>query len=175
MQQSAQIEQCFDVLCNRATVTNEFVMYDHMPSAKKQLVNIALSVIGIGVVLFYSLCVGACSYLKGTIFTTDLKHVGILYMVAFIIANILKRDLLILLLASSALGIEFYLIGFQVRYWTFCDFSLSFGAIVIAQFILSFDRSRKWYMVFGAIAGLLFFFFFFKGSVLPTFDFGALN
>jgi hypothetical protein len=146
-----------------------------MSGAKKQLVNIALSVIGIGVVLFYSLCVGACSYLRGTIFTIDLKYVGIIYMVVFIIVNILKWDLLILLFASAALGIEFYLIGFQVRYWTFCHFCLSFGAIIIIQFILSSNRSRKWYMLFGAIAGLLFFLFFFRGSVLPTYDFGALN
>jgi hypothetical protein len=146
-----------------------------MAAAKKPLVNIALSVIGIGVVLLYSVCGGTCSYLRGTIFTIDLKYVGILYMVALIIVNILKWDLLALFFAAAALGIEFYLIGFQVRYWTFCHFCLAFGAIVITQFILSFDRSRKWHMVFGAITGLLFFLFFFRGSVLPTYDFSILN
>jgi len=146
-----------------------------MPSAKKPLINMALSVIGIGVVLFYSLCVGTCSYLKGTIFTIDLKYVGILYMVAFIIINILKWDILILLFSSAALGIELYLVGFQVRYWTFCHFCLCFGIIIISQFILSSNMARKWYMLFGVIVGLLFFLFFFRGSVLPTYDFGALH
>jgi hypothetical protein len=146
-----------------------------MSGAKKPLVNITLSLIGIVVILFYSLCVGTCSYLKGTVFTIDLKYVGIVYMVAFIIVNILKWDLFILLFASAALGIEFYLIGFQVRYWTFCHFCLAFGVIIITQFILSFKRSRKWHMILGAIAGLLFFLFFFKGSVLPKYDFSALN
>lgn len=146
-----------------------------MSGAKKPLVNIALAVIGIVVVLFYGLCGGTCSYLRGTIIAIDLKYVGILYMVVFIIVNILKWDLLILFFAAAALGIEFYLIGFQVRYWTFCHFCLAFGAIVIAQFMLNFDRSRKWYMAIGAVTGLLFFLFFFRGSVLPTYDFSLLN
>ena len=113
--------------------------------------------------------------LKGAIFGIDLKYTGILYMIAFIALNILKWDFLVLLSASMAIGVEVYLIGFQVSYWTFCPFCFAFGIIVIGQFILNFKWSKKWYMVSCVIIGLLFFIFFFKGSVIPTYDFSSLN
>lgn len=139
-------------------------------TAKKNIINIALSVIAIGVIAFYSICGGSCSYLKGGMFGIDLKYAGILYMIFLIILNILKRDFFILLSVSIALGIEFYLIGFQISYRTFCPFCLAFGIIVISQFVINFDWSRKWYMLSCVIIGFLFFVFFFKGSVLPTYD-----
>ena len=146
-----------------------------MLGIKKQIVNCTLSVIAIGVIALYSICGGTCSYLKGAIFGIDLKYTGILYMIAFIALNILKWDFLVLLSASMAIGVEAYLIGFQVSYWTFCPFCFAFGIIVIGQFILNFKWSKKWYMVSCVIIGLLFFIFFFKGSVIPTYDFSSLN
>ena len=142
----------------------------NMFAVKKNIINIVLSVIGIGIVLFYSFCGGTCSYLKGAIFGIDLKYAGILYMIALIVLNILKWDFPVLLSVSIALGIEVYLVGFQITYWTFCPFCLAFGVIVIGQFILNFEWSKKWYMLSCIIIGLLFFTIFFKGSVLPTYD-----
>jgi hypothetical protein len=140
-----------------------------------RIINITLSVIAVGVISFYSICGGSCSYLKGAIFGIDLKYAGIIYMAALIALNILKLDFFVLLFVSIALGIEIYLIGFQISYWTFCSFCLAFGVIVIGQFILNFNWSRKWYMISCIIIGLLFFVFFFKGSVVPTYDFSGLN
>jgi hypothetical protein len=137
-----------------------------------RIINIALSVIAIGVIAFYNICGGTCSYLKGAIFGIDLKYAGILYMVALIALNILKWDFPVLLFVSIALGIEIYLIGFQISYWTFCSFCLAFGIIVISQFVLNFNWSRRWYMISFIIFGLLFFVFFFKGSVIPIYDIG---
>jgi hypothetical protein len=139
------------------------------------IINIILSVIAIGIITFYDICGGSCSYLKGAIFGIDLKYAGIIYMAALIALNILKLDFFVLLFVSMALGIEIYLIGFQISYWTFCSFCLAFGVIVIGQFILNFNWSRKWYMISCIIIGLLFFVFFFKGSVVPTYDFSGLN
>lgn len=144
-----------------------------MSNKTRHIINIALSLIGIGIVLFYSYCGGACSYLKGGIFGIDLKYAGIFYMIFFIIMNILKRDFFVLLSVSIALGIEFYLIGFQVVYQTYCPFCIAFGIIVICQFILNIDWSKKWYMFSCVIIGLLFFLLFFKGSVVPTYDFSG--
>jgi hypothetical protein len=146
-----------------------------MYGIKKHIINIALSVIGIGIILFYNICGGTCSYLRGGIFGIDLKYAGILYMIVFIVLNMLKWDFLVLLSASIALGIEAYLIGFQVSYRTFCPFCLAFGIIVVSQYILNFKWSEKWYMISCIIIGLLFFVFFFKGSVVPTYDIGSLN
>jgi hypothetical protein len=138
------------------------------------IINIILSVIAIGIITFYNICGGTCSYLKGAIFGIDLKYAGILYMIALIALNILKWDFIVLLSISIALGIEIYLIGFQISYRTFCPFCLAFGIIVIGQFILNFEWSKKWYMISCIIIGILFFVFFFKGSVLPTYDLSNL-
>jgi hypothetical protein len=139
------------------------------------LINIVLSVIAIAIVVFYDICGGTCSYLKGAIFGIDLKYAGILYMIAFIAMNILKWDFVILPSVSIALGIEAYLIGFQIAYRTFCPFCFAFGVIVIGQFILNFKWSKKWHVISGIIIGLLFFVFLFKGSVIPTYDIGSAN
>jgi len=146
-----------------------------MFAAKKNNINIVLSVIAIGIVVFYDICGGTCSYLKGAVFGIDLKHAGILYMIALIALNLLRWDFLVLLFVSIALGIEAYLIGFQILYRTFCPFCFAFGIIVISQFILNFKWSKKWYMISCIIVGLLFFVFFFKGSVIPTYDIGNSN
>ena len=121
-----------------------------------------LSVIAIGIIVFYNICGGTCSYLKGAIFGIDLKYAGILYMIVLIALNILKWDFLVLLSVSIALGIEVYLIGFQISYWTFCPFCLAFGIIVISQFILNFNWSKKWYMISCIIIGLLLLCFLFQ-------------
>ena len=146
-----------------------------MFAAKKNIINIVLSVIAIGIIVFYDICGGTCSYLKGAIFGIDLKYAGIFYMITLIALNLLKWDFLVLCFVSIALGIDAYLIGFQISYRTFCPFCFAFGIIVISQFILSFRWSKKWYMISCIIIGLLFFVFFFKGSVIPTYDIGSLN
>jgi hypothetical protein len=146
-----------------------------MHNNKKRIINIILSIIGLGIVLFYGICGGTCSYLKGALFGIDLKYAGFFYMIVLIILNILKWDLLILFSVSIALGIEVYLVGFQISYWTFCPFCLAFGIIIIGQFILNFNWSKKWYMISCIGIGFFFFVFFFKGSVIPTYDFGSLN
>jgi hypothetical protein len=139
------------------------------------MTNIVLSVIAIGIIAFYDICGGSCSYLKGAIFGIDLKYAGILYMVALIVLNLLKWDFLVLPFVSMAFGVELYLIGFQITYKTFCPFCFAFGIIVISQFIFNFNWSRRWYMISCIIVGLLFCVFFFKGSVIPTYDIGSLN
>jgi hypothetical protein len=153
----------------------EIIAQTDMYSTKIRIINIALCVIAIGVIAFYNFCGGTCSYLKGAIFGIDLKYAGIFYMVVLIALNILKWDFIVLPSVSIALGVEAYLVGFQISYWTFCPFCLGFGIIVIGQFILNFKWSNKWYMFAGAIIGLLFFVIFFKGSVVPTYDLSSLN
>lgn len=146
-----------------------------MHSNKKRVINIMLSIIGIGIVSFYGICGGTCSYLKGALFGIDLKYAGFFYMIVLITLSIFKWDLLVLFSVSIALGVEAYLIGFQISYRTFCPFCLAFGIIAIGQFILNFNWSKKWYMICCISIGFLLFVFFFKGSVIPTYDFSSLN
>jgi hypothetical protein len=156
-------------------VIKEIILKADMHSTKKRVINIVLSMIGIGIILFYSICGGTCSYLKGAIFGVDLKYAGFFYMIVLIALNVFKSDLFVLPSVSIALGVELYLIGFQFVYWTFCPFCLAFGIIAIGQFILNFNWLKKWYMIFCIIIGFLLFVFFFKGSVIPTYNFGSLN
>ena len=142
---------------------------------KKQIANIALSLIGVGIIIFYNLCGGTCSYLKGAIFGIDLKYAGFSYMIVLMALNMFKVEFIVLLFVAISLGIEIYLIRFQISYWTFCPFCLAFGVIIVGQFLLNFSWSKKWYMVSCIIIGFFFFVLFFKGSVIPTYDFGSLN
>lgn len=146
-----------------------------MFSTNKRVINIVLSIIGIGIILFYSICGGTCSYLRGAIFGIDLKYAGFFYMIVLIVLNIFRWDYFVLLSVSTALGVELHLIGFQFAHRTFCPFCLAFGIIVMCQFILNFNWSKKWHIVLCICTGLFFFVFFFKGSVIPAYDFGNLS
>ena len=137
----------------------------------KKTLNIAISLVGVGIVVFYSICGGSCSYLRGDVFGVDLKYIGVAYMLCIIGLSLFNKNLLILLLVSGSVGVEVYLIGFQVVYGTFCPFCLAFGLAVLALMAVNFDWSRKWYMISLFFVGILFFLVFFKGSVLPRYDF----
>lgn len=140
----------------------------------RQIVNIALSVIAIAVVVYYSLCTGSCAYLKGDIFSVDLKYVGIAFMVVIIICNVTRKDFILLLLLSAGIGGEIYLIGFQVVHDTYCPFCLAFGATIVLQFILNFEWSKRWYVLASVIAGLVFYLLFFNGATVPAYNYSFL-
>ena len=57
----------------------------------RNLITIALSLIGIGIMAYYDYCDTACSYLKGDIFGIDLKWVGMAYMTAIIVFAAFKQ------------------------------------------------------------------------------------
>jgi hypothetical protein len=137
---------------------------------KRHLINIIIALVAIGVVIFYTVCGTSCSYLKGGLFGIPLQYGGIAFMVALIVLSLLKWDGLILAAISGALGSEFFLMGFQFRHDTFCPYCLIFAGLVALFFIVNFDGKRKGVMAGAMLAGFLLFFFFFKGSVLPTFD-----
>ena len=141
-----------------------------MSNLTKRITNLVLCAIAMGTIAFYSICAGSCAYLHGGFFGIDLKYVGIISMIVLIALNLLKKDFLNLLCLSAGLGGEIFLIWFQVRNDTFCPFCLVFGGVIVAQFCLNFDWSKKWYMFCVVAAGFLFFVVFFKGSVIPRYD-----
>jgi uncharacterized membrane protein len=141
---------------------------------KRYLINIIIALAAIGVVIFYTVCGTSCAYLKGDIFGIPLHYGGIAFMAALIVLSVLKWDALILAAVSAAVGSEAFLVGFQVWYETFCIYCLIFAGLVALLFIVNFDRKKKLIMAGTILAGFLLFLFFFKGSVVPTFD-TALN
>jgi hypothetical protein len=137
---------------------------------RKYLINIILSIIAIGIIIFYSICGSSCSYLKGNIFGIDLKYIGIVYMVTLIFLSFFKKDLLLLILLSTCIGVEVFLIGFQIRNEVFCPFCLAFGVIVILLFLLNLDLKKKWIIAASIVIGFILFSIFFEGATIPTYD-----
>jgi len=141
----------------------------------RRIISIILACIAIGLEIFYSICAGSCSYLRGTIFGIDLQYIGIACMALIILLSILRQDFLNFLIISAAVGIEFYLIGFQVWYNTYCLYCLAFGGIIFILYIVNFMRHRLFYSLFWMAIGLIGFALVFKGSVTPTYTYAFLR
>jgi len=138
--------------------------------SKKYILTIVFAVVAIGVIIFYAVCGGSCSYLRGELFGLDLKYIGILLMGAIICLAFLKKERILLILLSASMGVEVFLVAFQVRNGVYCPFCLSFGVILILLFLLNSDFQSKLTMALFIILGFIFFLLFFKGSVVPTYS-----
>ena len=106
---------------------------------QSDIITIALAVIGIVLMLFYSVCDTACTYLKGDIFGIDLKYIGIAYMLAIIAFTLSNQIALVRMLLAAGIGVEVYLVAFQFREDVFCLFCLAFGAVVVLAFIVNYE------------------------------------
>ncbi|NLW34750.1 hypothetical protein [Syntrophorhabdus aromaticivorans] len=147
----------------------------HHPIAR--ILNIILPLIGIALMLVYEYCNASCSYLKGSFLGLDLKWVGIIYM-AILFFNavfggenpaLLVRHLRTIMI-SAAVGVEFFLIGFQVVHNIYCPFCLAFSACIFVLFGINFASMNRWIVVASVVAGFLGIVFFFEGQVVPVFD-----
>ncbi len=138
--------------------------------------NILLPLIGIGLMLMYDYCDTSCTYLKGSFLGIDLKWVGVLYMGVVFLSLIFAGGPsgavihLRTILISAAVGVEFFLIGWQVVKDTYCPFCLAFSACIFILFGINFASMNRWVMVASMLAGLLGFTFFFEGQLAPQFD-----
>lgn len=115
------------------------------------IITIPLALIGIGLMAYYVSCDTACSYLKGDLLGIDLKYVGTGYMSAIIILALLKQADLLRLLVASGIGVEVFLVFFQVKENVFCPFCLSFGVMVILMYLINYERAgvmKNWYSRF---------------------------
>jgi thiol:disulfide interchange protein DsbA len=135
----------------------------------KHWVNIVLSLVGIGIPLLSGLCEGSCSFLTGSIFSVDLKYIGILYMGMLLLFSLLKRSSLVLPFLSLGLGAEIQLVAFQIMHQTACYFCLAFGAVIFILFLLNFDTSKKIVITACLILGFILFSIFFQGMVTPLY------
>jgi hypothetical protein len=139
--------------------------------------NALLPLIGIGLMLVYEYCDTSCAYLKGTFLGIDLKWVGVIYMAILFFGAFWHHDTagpLInharTILISAAVGVELFLIGFQVVKDTYCPFCLAFSVCIFILFGINCSSMNKWIMAASIVAGLLGFTLFFDGQVAPRFD-----
>ncbi|MBP1749022.1 MAG: putative rane protein [Deltaproteobacteria bacterium] len=141
----------------------------------KYITNIILACIAIALEVYYSICAGSCSYLQGSIFGIDLQYVGIAYMAFIILLSILKKDIFLFFIISAGVGIEFYLIGFQVWYDTYCPYCLAFGGIIFALYVMNFIRRYIVLSLLSMGAALILFAVLFKGSLAPAYTYTFLR
>jgi thiol:disulfide interchange protein DsbA len=137
--------------------------------SRKHLINVVLAVAAIAVEVYYSLCEGSCSYLKGDLFGIPLQYIGIAYMAGIALLSIVRWDRMILLLLSAGVGIELYLVGFQIWHNTYCAYCLAFGAIVLLLFLLNIDRGGTRLSLISMAVALILFSIFFRGSATPSY------
>jgi len=105
----------------------------------RRVLTILLAVAGIGLMVFYSTCdFAACSYLQGDIWGVDLKIIGIVYMISILLLVLLKQSDLMRILLSGGIGVEAYLVAFQIREDVFCPFCLAFAVLVVTAFIANY-------------------------------------
>lgn len=135
----------------------------------KHRFNVIFSLIGMGIPFLYSFCEGSCAYLKGSIFSIDLKYAGIFYMGLLMLSSLMRKSFIVLLLLSLGLGAEIYLVAFQIKHLTACYFCLAFGAVIAILFLLNFDSSKKVLITSSVIVGFILFSLFFQGAVTPLY------
>ena len=157
------------------------------------MITVLLGIIGIGLMAFYTICDTSCSYLRGDIFGIDLKYIGVAYMTVVIILALLKQSDLLRMLVATGIGVEVYLVSFQVSENVFCPFCLTFGILILMMYVINYERSimlNKRYQImiyaFGEakipftkhqripllvmmIIGYLFVSFSFSGSATPAY------
>ena len=154
---------------------------------------VAAALAGIGIMMYYASCDTSCAYLRGELLGIDLKYVGVGYMGAIIVLALFRQADLLRMLVAAGVGVEVFLVNFQVRENVLCPFCLAFGTLVILMYLINYERCRMtgaWHQralyVFGdaaipfakdrrlpllamMIAGYVFVFLTFSGSATPAY------
>ena len=170
-----------DVYCIHRGTEKVSVLLSNLKVAGDHIIikslSVALPLIGITFMLMYEYCNTSCSHLKGSFLGIDLKWVGIIYMTILFFGAFLGREFFAppvvhirTMMISAAVGVEFFLIGFQVMKDTYCPFCLAFSGCVFILFGINYSSMNRWIMIASVFAGLLGFALFFEGQVGPRFD-----
>lgn len=154
---------------------------------------VLLALTGIGTMIHYASCKTACTYLQGDIFGIDLKYIGVGYMGIIILLALFKQADFIRMFVSAGIGVEIFLVSFQIKEDIFCPYCLSFGVMVLLMYIINYERSsmrNKWYqkmvyvfgdtripffknqylpMLFMMLVGYIFVCLSFSGSATPAY------
>jgi protein-disulfide isomerase len=132
-------------------------------------VTIVLALLAIGIEIYYSICEGVCSYLRGELFGIDLQYIGIAFMALIVLLSVMKQSLLLILALSAGVGVEVYLVGFQIFHNTYCPYCLAFGGILVVMFFLNIRKTEAKSVILCAAISLVLFALFFRGSATPAY------
>jgi uncharacterized membrane protein len=151
--------------------------------------NLSLMILGLALMIYYITCEDACAYLKGSILGVDLKVIGVIFLLTMGSLALLRQWSFLRALLAGSLGVELYLIGFQIQQNVYCPYCLALAALVVAAFIVNYEKPENirvlsflgvvrfdWPRPLGpiplslfALAGFLFVMLTFSGSVLPVY------
>ena len=154
--------------------------------------NLILVLLGLTVMVYYITCKDSCAYLQGALMGLDLKYVGFIFLPVMGVLAILRQWPYLRAVLAGALGAELFLIGFQIRESVYCPYCLAIATIVVLAFIANYERPERmhgmsflgmvrfpWPARLGPIplsvfvlAGFLFVWLTFSGSVLPAYGAG---
>jgi hypothetical protein len=148
----------------------------HMDTLKN-LVNLVLPLVGMGLMVSYEICDTTCSSLTGAFMGLDLKYVGHLFMGVLLVLNFLRKpplaepaNVLRTMMLAGALGGEVLLVRFQILHETFCPFCLAFGLCLLALFAVNARTMNRYLAWTSFLAGMAVFYFFFEGTVLSLYS-----
>lgn len=143
----------------------------------RNVLDIFLPLIGIGVMVYYDLCDTRCTALRGSLWGLDLKYIGIAFMALWFMMAIpyvsrkfprLIRHLKTVMI-SGAMGGEVILLRFQIVTAAFCPFCVIFALCIACLFIIHVRYMNRYLACAGFLAGIVFFSISFHGSVLPLY------
>jgi protein-disulfide isomerase len=137
--------------------------------SRKHILTVVLALIAVGIELYYMTCTSSCSYLRGDILGIGLQYIGIAFMVVVTVLSIIKKDLLLLMLLSTGVGAEIYLVGFQIWHNKYCLYCLLFGGLLVVQFLINLDWKKRKTVFLSMGMALLLFPIVFHGSVTPVY------
>ncbi|AJE03227.1 vitamin K epoxide reductase family protein [Geobacter pickeringii] len=143
-----------------------------MPKAageRKRIVTILLALIGIVLVVFYTWCTDACGRVSGEVAGVKLSWAGIAFMGLVAAVGALRRESLVFLLSSVGIGVEAFLVGYQVRTGEYCVYCLLFAATVAALFLTNFSLRRARMLLVAVPVGFLMLFFGFTADPIPAY------
>jgi hypothetical protein len=143
------------------------------PVVTRELINLALLVIGFGTIVLYMICTDTCSGVSGTLAGIDLNLVGLLYLPAIGVCLLRNWKLPTGLMLASGVGGEVYLVGYQVYTGEYCPYCLTFGAVVVALCVVNFQRSQLRSQLIALPLGFLILLFSFAAAPLPSFGAGS--
>jgi thiol:disulfide interchange protein DsbA len=135
----------------------------------KVIFNITLALISMGIIVFDYFCRGTCSYISGDLFGIDLRYFGLAFMALIIALSFFKKSRELAMVLSAGMGIEIYLVGFQVWFNTYCPYCLAFGGFLMILFFMNIRRTTLKTAALCALSCLILFALFFQGSFTPAF------
>jgi thiol:disulfide interchange protein DsbA len=135
-----------------------------------RVINITLSLLGIGVVLLYYYCGSSCLYLAGAVWGLDLKIWGIVYFTLLTVFILVRQRGLVCALIAAGLGAEFFLVVYQVLHQTFCPYCLILAGIIGLLFVMNLEKKRWRLTFFCLLCGVVFMTVFFRSIPLKIDD-----